>query len=103
GQLTDVSQCNLHDCFPCKDAVVERRVTAPAPPLPREQTRRARAAQPTSGRGPAMDTIAPATSARSTELRHRRVRLELGPAATAYACGHVQRAITAWSVPVNTA
>jgi len=50
-----------------------------------------------------MDTIAPATSARSTELRHRRVRLELGPAATAYACGHVRRAITAWSVPVNPA
>src|SRR5690242_11740825 len=75
----------------------------PAPPFPGEQTRRARAAQPTSGRGPAMDTIAPATSARSTELRHRRDRLELGPAAAAYACGHVRRAISAWSVPVNPA
>ncbi len=50
-----------------------------------------------------MDTIAPATSARSTELRHRRVRLELGPAAAAYACGHVRRTISAWSVPVNPA
>jgi hypothetical protein len=50
-----------------------------------------------------MDTIAPATSARPTELRHRRVRLELGPAAAAYACGHVRATITAWSVPVNPA
>ena len=50
-----------------------------------------------------MDTIAPATTARPTELRHRRVRLELGPAAAAYACGHVRRAISAWSVPVNQA
>ena len=50
-----------------------------------------------------MDTIAPATSVRPTELRHRRVRLELGPAAAAYACGHVRAAITAWSVPVNPA
>jgi hypothetical protein len=50
-----------------------------------------------------MDTIAPATPARPTELRHRRVRLELGTAAAAYACGHVQAAISAWSVPVNPA
>jgi hypothetical protein len=50
-----------------------------------------------------MDTIAPATSARPTELRHRRVRLVLGPAAAAYACGHVRATITAWSVPVNPA
>ena len=50
-----------------------------------------------------MDTIAPATPARPTELRHRRVRLELGPAAAAYACGHVRAAIAAWSVPVNPA
>ena len=50
-----------------------------------------------------MDTIAPATPARPTELRHRRVRLELGPAAAAYACGHVRRSIAAWSVPVNPA
>ena len=50
-----------------------------------------------------MDTIAPATTARPTELRHRRVRLELGPAAAAYACGHVRRTISAWSVPVNPA
>ena len=50
-----------------------------------------------------MDTIAPATTARPTELRHRRVRVELGPGAAAYACGHVRRAISAWSVPVNPA
>jgi hypothetical protein len=50
-----------------------------------------------------MDTIAPATSALPVELRHRRVRLELGPAAAAYACGHVRSAIAAWSVPVNPA
>jgi hypothetical protein len=50
-----------------------------------------------------MDTIAPATMALPVELRHRRVRLELGPAAAAYACGHVRAAITAWSVPVNPA
>jgi hypothetical protein len=50
-----------------------------------------------------MDTIAPATTAWPTELRHRRVRLELGPAAAAFACGHVRRAISAWSVPVNPA
>jgi hypothetical protein len=50
-----------------------------------------------------MDTIAPATAAPPTELRHRRVRLELGPAAAAHACGHVRAAITAWSVPVNPA
>jgi hypothetical protein len=50
-----------------------------------------------------MDTIAPATAARPTELRHRRVRLELGTAAAAHACGHVRAAISAWSVPVNPA
>ena len=50
-----------------------------------------------------MDTIAPATPVLPTELRHRRVRLELGPAAAAYACGHVRSAIVAWSVPVNPA
>jgi hypothetical protein len=50
-----------------------------------------------------MDTIAPLTPARPTELRHRRVRLELAPAAAAHACGHVQAAISAWSVPVNPA
>ena len=50
-----------------------------------------------------MDTIAPATPALPTELRHRRVRLELGPAAAAHACGHVRAAIAAWSVPVNPA
>jgi len=50
-----------------------------------------------------MDTIAPAATVRPTELRHRRVRLELGPAAAAYACGHVRASITAWSVPVNPA
>jgi hypothetical protein len=50
-----------------------------------------------------MDTIAPATPVLPTELRHRRVRLELGPAAAAYACGHVRAAISAWSVPVNPA
>jgi hypothetical protein len=50
-----------------------------------------------------MDTIAPATAPRPTELRHRRVRLELGPAAAAHACGHVRAAVSAWSVPVNPA
>jgi hypothetical protein len=50
-----------------------------------------------------MDTIALAKAARPAELRHRRVRLELGPAAAAYACGHVRTAISAWSVPVNPA
>jgi hypothetical protein len=50
-----------------------------------------------------MDTIAPAPLALPAELRHRRVRLELGGAAAAYACGHVRAAITAWSVPVNPA
>lgn len=50
-----------------------------------------------------MDTIAPAMPVLPTELRHRRVRLELGPAAAAHACGHVRSAITAWSVPVNPA
>jgi hypothetical protein len=50
-----------------------------------------------------MDTISPTALARPTELRHRRVRLELGPAAAAYASGHVRAAISAWSVPVNPA
>jgi hypothetical protein len=50
-----------------------------------------------------MDTIAPATPALPAELRHRRVRLELGQAAAAYACGHVRAAIAAWTVPVNPA
>jgi hypothetical protein len=50
-----------------------------------------------------MDTIAPALPAPPAELRHRRVRLELGQAAAAYACEHVRAAIAAWSVPVNPA
>ena len=50
-----------------------------------------------------MDTIAPAMPVLPAELRHRRFRLELGPAAAAHACGHVRSAITAWSVPVNPA
>lgn len=50
-----------------------------------------------------MDTIAPTAPAPPAGLRHRRVRLELGPAAAAHACGHVRSAITAWSVPVNPA
>jgi hypothetical protein len=50
-----------------------------------------------------MDTIAPAPPAPPAELRHRRVRLELGQAAAAYACEHVRAAIAAWSVPVNPA
>jgi hypothetical protein len=50
-----------------------------------------------------MDTIAPAALASPAELRHRRVRLELGPAAAAYASGQVRTAVTAWSVPVNPA
>jgi hypothetical protein len=50
-----------------------------------------------------MDTIAPAMPVLPTELRHRRVRLALGPAAAAHACGHVRSAIAAWSVPVNPA
>lgn len=50
-----------------------------------------------------MDTIAPAVTAPPAELRHRRVRLELGPGAAAHACGHVRAAIDAWSVPVNPA
>jgi hypothetical protein len=50
-----------------------------------------------------MDTIAPAVSAPPAELRHRRVRLGLGPGAAAHACGHVRAAISAWSVPVNQA
>ena len=50
-----------------------------------------------------MDTIAPAMPVLPAELRHRRVRLALGPAAAAHACGHVRSAIVAWSVPVNPA
>jgi hypothetical protein len=50
-----------------------------------------------------MDTIAPAVPARPAELRHRRVRLDLGQAAAAHACGHVRASIVAWSVPVNPA
>jgi hypothetical protein len=50
-----------------------------------------------------MDTIAPAVLALPAELGQRRVRLELGSGAAAYACGHVRAAITAWSVPVNPA
>ncbi len=50
-----------------------------------------------------MDTIAPAMSAAPVELRHRRVRLALGPGAAAHASGHVRAAIAAWSVPVNPA
>ena len=50
-----------------------------------------------------MDTIAPAVTAPPAGLRHRRVRLELGPGAAAHACGHVRAAISVWSVPVNPA
>lgn len=50
-----------------------------------------------------MDTIASAVTAPPAELRHRRVRLELGPGAAAHACGYVRAAISAWSVPVNPA
>lgn len=50
-----------------------------------------------------MDTIAPAMTASPAELRHRRVRLELGPGAVAHACGHIRETIAAWSVPVNQA
>lgn len=50
-----------------------------------------------------MDTLASAVSAPPAELRHRRVRLGLGPGAAAHACGHVRAAIAAWSVPVNQA
>jgi hypothetical protein len=50
-----------------------------------------------------MDTIASATLALPVELRHRRVRLEVGSAPAAFACGHVRSAIAAWSVPVNPA
>src|ERR1700761_387767 len=51
----------------------------------------------------AMDTIAPALLAPPAELRHRRVRLELGPAAAAHASGHVRTAITARAVPGDPA
>jgi hypothetical protein len=50
-----------------------------------------------------MDTIAPAMPVLPAELRHRRVRLDLGQAAAAHACGHVRASIAAWSVPVNPA
>jgi len=50
-----------------------------------------------------MDTIASAIAAPPAELRHRRVRLELGPGAAAHACGHVRAAIAAWNVPANQA
>jgi hypothetical protein len=50
-----------------------------------------------------MDTIAPPPPAVPAELRHRRVRLQLGTAAAACACGHVRAAVTAWSVTVNPA
>jgi hypothetical protein len=50
-----------------------------------------------------MDTIASAVSAPPAELRHRRVRLGMGPGAAAHACGHVRAAISAWVVPVNQA
>jgi hypothetical protein len=51
----------------------------------------------------AMDTIAPALPVLPAELRQRRVRLTMGPAMAAHACGHVRKAIDAWSVPVNPA
>jgi hypothetical protein len=51
----------------------------------------------------AMDTIAPALPAAPAELRQRRVRLTMGPAMAAHACGHVRQAIAAWSVPVSPA
>ena len=50
-----------------------------------------------------MDTIAPALPASPAELRQRRARLTMGPAMAAHACGHVRKAIEAWSVPVNPA
>ena len=50
-----------------------------------------------------METIAPALPAAPAELRQRRVRLTMGPAMAAHACGHVRKAIAAWSVPVNPA
>ena len=50
-----------------------------------------------------MDTIAPAMTASPAELRHRRVRLELGLGAAAHACRCVRETIVAWSVPVNQA
>jgi hypothetical protein len=50
-----------------------------------------------------MDTIASALVVPPAELRHRRVRLEMGPGAAAHACGHVRAAIAAWQVPVNQA
>src|SRR3984957_4077277 len=83
-------------------ATVEKRDSAPcSAPSPGAGSRASRS--PTSGRGPAMDTIAPAMPVLPAELRHRRVRLELGQAAAAHACGHVRSAIVAWSVPVNPA
>jgi hypothetical protein len=50
-----------------------------------------------------MDTIAPALPVLPAELRQRRVRLTMGPAMAAHACGHVRNAIAAWSVPVTPA
>ncbi|HTR96038.1 MAG TPA: hypothetical protein VMI73_30260 [Trebonia sp.] len=50
-----------------------------------------------------MDTIAPAQPVLPAELRQRRVRLTMGPGMAAHACGHVRKAIAAWSVPVNPA
>lgn len=50
-----------------------------------------------------METIAPALPVLPAELRQRRVRLAMGPAMAAHACGHVREVIAAWSVPVNPA
>ena len=49
----------------------------------------------------AMDTIAPALPARRTAATPRPA--DDGPAMAAHACGHVRKAIAAWSVPVNPA
>src|SRR5271169_1999003 len=83
-------------------AVVEKRDSAPCSAPSPGAGRRARQLTNVRKRT-AMDTIAPATPVLPAELRHRRVRLELGPAAAAHACGHVRSAIVAWSVPVNPA
>src|SRR5215469_15451585 len=84
-------------------AAVERRDSAPCSAPSPGAGRRARQLTNARKRNPAMDTIAPATPVLPSELRHRRVRLALGPAAVAHACGHVRSAIVAWSVPVNPA
>jgi hypothetical protein len=55
------------------------------------------------GKDLAMDTIAPAPPAPPAELRQRRIRLAVGQATAAHACGHVRKAIAAWSVPVSPA